>query len=158
MKTWLIVIAVIAVLLGASTGVGFWMWSYTKAELNNMQSELANTEAELTSTEAELASAEAELADIEEVYPLRDFDSYSELETFVLDNIQPYATTADRWYGSALKVQELAMEQGYLVSAVVEEFDLGEYFVSNMAVAGNDLWWWDPEDGEIFQHPLLVYK
>ena len=60
MKTLLIVVSVVAVLLAASTGVGFWMLSDTKAEMANTEAELASTGAELTSTEAELASTEAE--------------------------------------------------------------------------------------------------
>ncbi len=56
MKTWLIVVSIIAVLLAASTGVGFWMLSDTKAELTDTKAELADTEAELTSTEAENAA------------------------------------------------------------------------------------------------------
>ena len=157
MKTWLIVVSVLAVLLAASTGVGFWMWNDTETELASTKVELANTEAELTSTEAELASTEAELTDIKEVYPLRDFESYSEMEAFVRDNIQPYATTADRWYGHALKVQQLAMEKGYLVSAAIDEGDVG-FTIFNVAVAGDDIWWWDPEDGELYQYPIILYK
>jgi hypothetical protein len=66
MKTWLVVVSVVAVLLAASTGVGFWMLSNTKAELTSTKTELADTDAELLSTEAELASTEAELAEIDE--------------------------------------------------------------------------------------------
>ncbi len=66
MRTWLIVVSIVAVLLAASTGVGFWMLSDTKAELASTEAELVSTEAELTSTEAELASTEAELAEIDE--------------------------------------------------------------------------------------------
>jgi len=66
MKTWLIVVSVVAVLLAASTGVGFWMLSDTKAELADTKAELVSTEAELTSTEAELTSTEAENAALKE--------------------------------------------------------------------------------------------
>ena len=66
MKTWLVIVSVVAVLLAASTGVGFWMLSDTKAELASTEAELANTETELASTKAELASTEAENADLNE--------------------------------------------------------------------------------------------
>jgi septal ring factor EnvC (AmiA/AmiB activator) len=66
MKTWLVIVSVVAVLLAASTGVGFWMLSDTKAELTSTKTELADTEAELASTEAELTSTEAENADLNE--------------------------------------------------------------------------------------------
>ena len=158
MKTWLVVVSVVAVLLAASTGVGLWMWSSTETELAETKAELANTEAELTSTKAELASTDAELTDIKEVYPLRDFESYSELEAFVRDNIQPHTTTADNWYRSALKVQELAMEQGYLVSAGISDESYEGFLVFNLAVADDNLWWWFPDDGELFEYPIMIYK
>ena len=66
MKTWLVIVSVVAVLLAASTGVGFWMLSDTKAELTSTKTELADTEAELLSTEAELTSTEVELSEINE--------------------------------------------------------------------------------------------
>ena len=65
MKTWLIIVSVVAVLFAASTGVGFWMLSDTKAEMADTEAELASTEAELASTEAELTSTEAELTSTE---------------------------------------------------------------------------------------------
>ncbi len=61
MKTWLIGVSIIAVLLAASTGVGFWMLNDTKAELASTEAELANTEAELTDTEAELTEIDETL-------------------------------------------------------------------------------------------------
>ena len=66
MKTWLVVISVVAVLLAISTGVGFWMLTDTKAELADTKAELVSTEAELTSTKAELTSTEAENAALNE--------------------------------------------------------------------------------------------
>jgi len=54
MKTWLIIVSVVAVLLAASVGVAFWMLNDTKAELNNMQAELTDIKAELTKIKAEL--------------------------------------------------------------------------------------------------------
>ncbi len=61
MKTWLVIVSVVAVLLAASTGVGFWMLNDTKAELASTEAELANTEAELTDTEAELTEIDETL-------------------------------------------------------------------------------------------------
>ena len=66
MKTWLIVVCVVAVLLAASTGAGFWMLSDTRAQLASTEAELVSAETELVSTEAELVSTEAELTDTNE--------------------------------------------------------------------------------------------
>ena len=65
MKTGLVIVSVVAVLLAVSTGVGFWMLSDTKAELNSTMAELTDTEAELTETKTELTSTKDELTDIE---------------------------------------------------------------------------------------------
>ena len=91
MRTWLIVVSVVAVLLAASTGVGFWMLSDTKAELANIEAELADTEAELTSTEAEnadlseiLMEAEARMEIIEGIFVpafTGELDEMTEAET-----------------------------------------------------------------------------
>lgn len=157
MRTGLVIASVMVVLVAAAAGVGFWMWNNTEAELAAAQAELAAAQARVAATEAELASSETELAAIEEVFPLRDFENYSELEVFVHGNIQPYTTTADKWYRAALKMQKLAMEQGYLVSAAISDMGGGNYVVFNMAVAGSILWWWDPEIGELHQYPITVY-
>ncbi len=47
MKTWLIIVSVVAVLLAASVGVGFWM-------LMDIKADLTDTEAELTGTQEKL--------------------------------------------------------------------------------------------------------
>ena len=54
MKTWLIVLSVVAVLLAASTGVAFWMSMEAKAELAYMKADLMDTRAELTQTQEKL--------------------------------------------------------------------------------------------------------
>ena len=102
MKTWLVIVSVVAVLLAASTGVGFWMLSDTKAELASTEAELVSTEAELTSTEVELASTEVELAsteaeltEIKEVYPPRYFSSGTELQNWLADDNMSDRSSAD---------------------------------------------------------------
>ncbi|HUX48625.1 MAG TPA: hypothetical protein VMV76_05620 [Dehalococcoidia bacterium] len=47
MKTWLIIVSVVAVLLAASTGVGFWMLADVKADLTDTQAELIVTQEKL---------------------------------------------------------------------------------------------------------------
>ena len=54
MKTWLIIVSVVAVLLAASTGVGFWMLTDAKAELTDIKAELTDTRAELIGTQEKL--------------------------------------------------------------------------------------------------------
>ena len=54
MKTWLIILSVVAVLLAASTGVAFWMSMEAKAELTDIKADLMDTRAELTETQERL--------------------------------------------------------------------------------------------------------
>ena len=54
MKTWLIIVSVVAVLLAASTGVGFWMLMEAKAELTDMKADLTDIRAELIGTQEKL--------------------------------------------------------------------------------------------------------
>jgi len=55
MKTWLVIVSVIAVLLAIGTGVGFWM-------LSDAMAELASTEAKLTDVKAELDEVKEDCA------------------------------------------------------------------------------------------------
>jgi len=54
MKTWLVIISVVAVLLAASTGVGFWTLTSTQADLSGTKAELAEIKANLEFLNEEL--------------------------------------------------------------------------------------------------------
>lgn len=54
MKTWLVILSVVAVILAVSVGVALSMLSDTKADLSSMRSDLTSMQAELTDTKAEL--------------------------------------------------------------------------------------------------------
>ena len=134
MKTWLIVVSVIAVLLAASTGFGFWMLSDIKAEL--------------AYTEAELASTEAELTAIEEVYPPRHFDTYNELEDWV-NKHTPFEYEVFDLAEKNLELQEQALADGYIWSVELLRFeDTGYHFSVGEAVAGDSFYYIAP-DGTI---------
>jgi len=73
---WLVTVVVIAMLLGASAGIFFWMYTEAKAELDevkteltdlakltDIQAELDDTMVELTKTQAELDDTKVELTD-----------------------------------------------------------------------------------------------
>jgi len=144
MKTQFVIVSVVAVLLAASTGVGFWMWSDTKADLADTKAELTDTKAELTDTEAELASIEVELADteeelaqIEEVYPPRHFDTYTEFVDWV-DEHTPVAYTVYTIFEGNLDLQEEALADGYIWSVYTEPD--GTEIIS-VAVAGDSVYY-----------------
>jgi len=149
MKTWLVIVSVVAVLLAAATGVGFWMSSNTKAELADTKveladtkAELADTEAELADTETELADTEAELAEISGVYPPRYFDSYNELEACIESHTP--INESSGYFRACLNLQESVLADGYIFSAFK---DVDNTHVCE-AVAGDSVYWVWP-DGTI---------
>ena len=123
--------------------------------------------------QADYTVVKNQLDAISKVYPPRDFNSYSELSEWVSKHIKPYSSTAEKWYASALKVQEEALNDGYIVSAVIEDatdysglteqqilnFPYSEqiFIAYNTAIVGDTMWYWNPEDGELFAHPIAVY-
>lgn len=153
MKKWFIIVSIVAVLLAASTGVGFVMLSKTKAELADTQAELASTEADLASTETDLASTEAELAEIQEVYPPGYFSSATELQNWLAtDDISDRSSVdAVLWYANAQELQKRALEDGYIINAYIWDNLDGTYNVYCDAVTeDNSLYWWDPETDDIY--------
>ena len=115
MKTWLVVVSVVAVLLAASTGVGFWMLSDTKAEL-------ADTKAELVSTEAELVSTETELAD------------------WVYEHT-PFTYTPYTLLRRNLELQSEALADGYFWSVSYNREDE----IISVVIAGDSVYWVWPD-------------
>ena len=82
-----------------------------------------------------------ELARIKSVCPPRDFETYEELSDWVDNHIKPERNTADKQYGEALKIQEEALADGYIISAWADQdtnCDTGEsyYFIYAAAIAG----------------------
>ena len=76
MRTWLVILSVVAVLLAASTGVAFWMSMEAKAELTDIKADLMDTRAELTDTKVELVNIKAELTESNEK-PEYDWSKFS---------------------------------------------------------------------------------
>ena len=143
MKTWLVVVSVVAVLLAASTGVGFWMWSDAEAELTDTKAELVSTEAELVSTETELASTEAELTQIKEVYPPRHFETYDELADWVYEHT-PFTYTPYTLLRRNLELQSEALADGYFWSVSYNREDE----IISVVIAGDSVYWVWP-DGQL---------
>jgi hypothetical protein len=79
-----------------------------------------------------------------------DFPDYDTLSAWVASHTQPFESGSgiEAWYQAALSVQREAANDGYLVSAVITQspYSAGEYMVWCTALAGNDLYWWHPED------------
>ena len=104
-------------------------------------------------SEAEYEALEAELNDLKEVCPPRDFSSLSELEDWLSNNDiseEPITQYADEWYRKALRIQEDALEDGYIVSADYDLWEDGETAsVWCVAIVRGRVFFWDPESDEL---------
>jgi len=104
-------------------------------------------------SEAEYEALEAELNDLKEVCPPRDFSSLSELEDWLSNNDiseEPITEYADDWYRKALRIQEDALEDGYIVSADYDLWEDGETAsVWCVAIVRGRVFFWDPESDEL---------
>ena len=106
-------------------------------------------------SQAEYDELEAELNDLKEVCPPRDFSSIAELEDWLSDNDiseEPITQYADEWYRKALRIQEDALEDGYIVSADYDLLEDGESaLVWCVAIVRGRVFFWDPETDEVIE-------
>ena len=123
------------------------------ADLATANGKVATTQASLDKANADLTAAtatnttlQAQLTAIQAKYPLKDFPNYATLSTWISAHIQPYSSTNGIWYAHALKMQSLAAEDGYYVSAILTTSSSGSTVVYNSAlVGGTTLYFFDPE-------------
>ncbi len=148
MKTGLVIVSVVAVLLAVSTGLGYWMLSDTNAELDSTMAELTDTEAELTETKTELTSTKAELTEIEELCPPRDFQDRSELVSW--REATGIVGQGLSWVDRCLKLQEIGLSDGYILSIDVDVDDYGDIYVSLTAIAGENFYIVYPDELEVY--------
>lgn len=104
---------------------------------------------------AERDAAQADLAALQEICPPRNFASLTELETWLAANTiseEATATYANGWFRKALRLQQDALEDGYIISADYD-YDLYTelYAVWCNTVVGGKLFYWDPETDEVFE-------
>jgi len=138
-----------------------------KTELESSQSELTSLLAEKDILITEKAALQTdyddlndehnavkqEMADIKEVYPPRHFSSKKELQDWLNENDvseREDSSAAEFLYEKALEIQAAALEDGYIVSVYIDYFpDLKIFTVVLEAVAGGDVFAWDPETDEL---------
>lgn len=112
------------------------------------------SEEELAAVELERDTAQQALADLQEICPLKNFESLTKLDTWLASNTvseEPDTSWADAWFRKALRIQQDAMEDGYLINADYEVYPDDYITVSCTAVIDGKLFWWDPEDDEVFE-------
>ncbi len=123
------------------------------------QSEYDELKADYDALKAQNQIAESELARINNLYPLRDFPSLTDLRDWLAENDvsdKPETTYAEDWYGRALEVQEDAALDGYLISADYDYFEEDEvYLVWCIAIVNGRIFYWDPETDEVFEDDVI---
>ena len=126
------------------------------AKVTGLTADLATANGKVTSLTADLATANAkaatlqtQLSAIQAKYPLKDFPDYATFAAWVRAHVQPVSTTYAQWYANALKMQSLAAEDGYYVSAcwVPGSWTNDGYVqIYNTALVANTLYIFDAED------------
>lgn len=123
----------------------------SRAEYNDLQDDLASLQDDLAGLQIEYDSATAELADIKQLYPPRDFASEQELREWLANNDvsdmpAPSLADVEARYALALKIQEDALADGYIISV---DFDYPIY-IACIAIIDGYLWVWEPESDDAF--------
>jgi len=119
----------------------------TQAELTTTQAELTTTQAELTTTQTEYEATKQELTEIKKVYPPDDFSSRSELVDWLKANDvseEPPASSVESVYSRALKIQQDALKDGYIISVDIDELGEGSFLIACVAIIDGDFWSWGP--------------
>lgn len=92
----------------------------------------------------------AELEAIQQVYPLTGFDTLSEFKDWISDHVQPETTWVEDAFLAAYKVQQEAMEDGYLMGLDLDYNTDDTITVTLTTFVGNELYWWFVEDAEMY--------
>lgn len=88
-----------------------------------------------------------------------NFASVSELEDWLAANTiseEPISTYADTWYRKAIRLQQDALADGYIISADYDyDSDAELYSVWCVAVINGSIFYWDPETDEVLEETGL---
>jgi regulator of replication initiation timing len=133
-------------------------YNNTLTEKEQLAKEKQELKQNLDSTTQQLWTTQSELTTLRSKYPLRNFTSRSELANWVAQHTGVHRETADKYYGEALKIQHMAMLDGYKVSASISDAGNDEYIIFLMAIAGETIYWWFPDENDLYQYPINYYE
>jgi hypothetical protein len=121
-----------------------------QSELNTAIDEKDGLLKELITTVNEKDTLQSELDGIKSVCPPGEFNSYSELKDWVSINKQPSTDDLGSLFKAALEVQQLGLQEGYLISVVyvIDDIYPDNGWVYNGALVNGSLFYvWDPRSG-----------
>jgi hypothetical protein len=131
-----------------------------KENYDRLNDEYKTLQAETDTLQNQYNAANTELENIKEVYPVRDFNSKTELENWLAQNTVFKTTandTAEDWLGRALKVQAEALQDGYIINVDYDYNSSDEtYTVFCTTVIDGFFWFWDPDIEDIAQDTTLM--
>jgi len=104
---------------------------------------------------AERDEGQAELARLQEICPPSNFESLTELDTWLASNTvseEAQSIYADAWLRKALRLQQDALAEGYIVSVDYDyDIDTELFSIYCTTVINGTLFFWDPETDEVFE-------
>lgn len=124
----------------------------SQSKVSELTSSLEKAQTDLEVMQSDFEKTKKELTEIKEVYPPGDFYSSAELRDWLLINDvseRPDATNAENLYLKALEIQENALRDGYIISAYIDYLGEDMFVVVCEAVAGGEVWMWNPESDEL---------
>lgn len=159
-----VVVLVVAPLLmvGCAAGVSEEEYDEVKSDLDAAQSQIQSLQSDLDAAESQIETlqsdfeaAQAELAALQEIYPPGNFASVADLESWLASNTisdEAPAAYAPAWFRKALRLQQDALVDGYLISADYDyDANTDLYYVWCNTVIGSQIFYWDPESDEVFE-------
>ena len=126
----------------------------------NTAIDMTNTlQNELDTMVNEKDALQNELDMIRAVYPPRDFSSVTELEKWALRNRMPSDINFESLFRAAFEVQQLGIQDGYLISVIYDENDKepGSGWVFCGALANGRFYIWEPGIGEVYDWYADMY-
>ena len=129
--------------------------STLSGQLQQAQSSVSSLQGDLNQLQDDYDDVSQELSELKDAPPARYFSSVSELERWLLTNPisnEPWATTYEGWYTKALRLQQDALADGYIISIqyhFCDERQVIEY-IACIAIIDGYLWMWDPETDQVF--------
>ena len=130
----------------------------SNSTISDLEDDISDLDNQVGSLTAENSDLQDELDDINEVFPPRNFYSYSELNNWVISNGvsgYPYASTIKGWYTKGMELQQDALNDGYIVSVDIDTDSSGSV-VWCVAVIGDTMYYWDPELTDLYSLSLNI--
>jgi hypothetical protein len=104
---------------------------------------------------AERDALQAQVDELQSKCPPGNFSSLTDLESWLRSNSvseESPITYADAWYRKALRLQQDALQDGYLIFVDYDyDIDSDLYSVWCTTIIHGRIFYWDPESDEVFE-------